>query len=203
MCSVLGSGVDICYPACNIGLFTDIKKTGGVMSEYPAGVKPVCGQFPERNRLISGLSDAVVVVEARAKSGSLITVDQALEQNKDVYVIPGRVGDSLSEGCNELIKSGAYIMTKAEDILECDRIKNKLSGINGIPEYLQKLESVSQFELATPKNMVYSCVDLYPVGINELINKTGLSLQTVSGALVELELEGKIKETAHNCYARV
>ena len=110
-------------------------------------------------------------------------------------------------------------MTKAEDILECDRIKNKLSGINGIPEYLQKLESVSQFELATPKNMVYSCVDLkpkhldeiikltdldlYPVGINELINKTGLSLQTVSGALVELELEGKIKETAHNCYARV
>lgn len=93
------------------------------MSEYPAGVKPVCGQFPERNRLISGLSDAVVVVEARAKSGSLITVDQALEQNKDVYVIPGRVGDSLSEGCNELIKSGAYIMTKAEDILECDRIK--------------------------------------------------------------------------------
>ena len=88
-------------------------------------------------------------------------------------------------------------MTKAEDILECDRIKNKLSGINGIPEYLQKLESVS------PKNMVYSCVDLYPVGINELINKTGLSLQTVSGALVELELEGKIKETAHNCYARV
>ena len=202
-CAVLGSGVDICYPACNIGLFTDIKKTGGVMSEYPAGVKPVCGQFPERNRLISGLSDAVVVVEARAKSGSLITVDQALEQNKDVYVIPGRVGDSLSEGCNELIKSGAYIMTKAEDILECDRIKNKLSGINGIPEYLQKLESVSQFELATPKNMVYSCVDLYPVGINELINKTGLSLQTVSGALVELELEGKIKETAHNCYARV
>ena len=68
---------------------------------YPAGVKPVCGQFPERNRLISGLSDAVVVVEARAKSGSLITVDQALEQNKDVYVIPGRVGDSLSEGCNK------------------------------------------------------------------------------------------------------
>ena len=202
-CAVLGRGVDSCYPACNIGLFTDIKKTGGVMSEYPAGVKPVCGQFPERNRLISGLSDAVVVVEARAKSGSLITVDQALEQNKDVYVIPGRVGDSLSEGCNELIKSGAYIMTKAEDILECDRIKNKLSGINGIPEYLQKLESVSQFELATPKNMVYSCVDLYPVGINELINKTGLSLQTVSGALVELELEGKIKETAHNCYARV
>ena len=99
-----------------------------------------------------------LVVEARAKSGSLITVEQALEQNKDVYVIPGRVGDSLSEGCNELIKSGAYIMTKAEDILECDRIKNKLSGINGIPEYLQKLESVSQFELATPKNMVYSCL---------------------------------------------
>ena len=65
------------------------------------------------------------------------------------------------------------------------------------------MESVSQFVLATPKNMVYSCVDLYPVGINELINKTGLSLQTVSGALVELELEGKIKETAHNCYARV
>ena len=184
------------------------------------------------------MSDVVIVVEARKKSGSLITVDAALEQNKEVMVVPGRIGDSLSEGCNDLIKLGAAVITRPEDILDIEEIRRKLDdyrniydykssrsgesyigmkteeneticnkteekSTNSIPEYEQNVNSVHEFKLATPKNMLYSCVDLYPVGLNELIEKTGLSLQEISNALVELELEGKIEEVADNCYARI
>ena len=256
-CGVLGCGVDICYPRDNIELFTRMKQQGGVVSEYSIGTPPHPGQFPVRNRIISGLSDVVIVVEARKKSGSLITVDSALEQNKEVMVVPGRIGDSLSEGCNGLIKQGASIITCPEDILEIECVrsriintddslsknnrysnntysdntysdnrcinksetdlssksidkkvtvkgsKNVLEGNSSIPEYLNNKDSVPEFELATKKNMLYSCVDLYPVGINELMDKTGLSLQDISSALVELELEGKIEEVANNCYSRI
>lgn len=237
-CGVLGCGVDICYPRQNIELFTQMKEKGCIVSEYPVGTAPHAGQFPVRNRIISGLSDVVIVVEARKKSGSLITVDAALEQNKEVMVVPGRIGDSLSEGCNDLIKLGAAVITRPEDILEIEEIRRKLDdyrniydyksnrsgesyigmkteeneticnkteekSTNSIPEYEQNVNSVHEFKLATPKNMLYSCVDLYPVGLNELIEKTGLSLQEISNALVELELEGKIEEVADNCYARI
>ena len=136
-------------------------------------------------------------------------------------VVPGRIGDSLSEGCNELIKLGAAIITRPEDILEIESIRSKIDN-NGYTHTNNSIEisgneinvkagvktagkksSVQEFELATPKNMLYSCVDLYPVGINELVEKTGLSLQQISSALVELEIEGKIEEVANNCYARV
>ena len=93
-------------------------------------------------------------------------------------------------------------MTKAEDILECDRIKNKLSGINGIPEYLQKLESVSQFELATPKNMVYSQINLFPVSLETIVNNSRISLVEAEGILLELELDGLIEEVSKNYYIR-
>ena len=247
-CGVLGCGVDICYPRQNIELFTQMKEKGCIVSEYPVGTAPHAGQFPVRNRIISGLSDVVIVVEARKKSGSLITVDAALEQNKEVMVVPGRIGDSLSEGCNDLIKLGAAVITRPEDILDIEEIRRKLDdyrniydykssrssesyigmkteenemicnkteenemicnkteekSTNSIPEYEQNVNSVHEFKLATPKNMLYSCVDLYPVGLNELIEKTGLSLQEISNALVELELEGKIEEVADNCYARI
>lgn len=237
-CGVLGCGVDICYPRQNIELFTQMKEKGCIVSEYPVGTAPHAGQFPVRNRIISGLSDVVIAVEARKKSGSLITVDAALEQNKEVMVVPGRIGDSLSEGCNDLIKLGAAVITRPEDILDIEEIRRKLDdyrniydykssrscecyigmkteeneticnkteekSTNSIPEYEQNVNSVHEFKLATPKNMLYSCVDLYPVGLNELIEKTGLSLQEISNALVELELEGKIEEVADNCYARI
>lgn len=220
-CGVLGCGVDICYPRENIELFTKMKQEGCILSEYPVNTPPRPAQFPVRNRIISGLSDVVIVVEARKKSGSLITVDAALEQNKEVMVVPGRIGDSLSEGCNELIKLGAAIITRPEDILEIESIRSKIDN-NGYTHTNNSIEisdneinvkagvktagkksSVQEFELATPKNMLYSCVDLYPVGINELLEKTGLSLQQISSALVELEIEGKIEEVANNCYARV
>ena len=116
--SVLGCGVDICYPTENTDLYEMCAQRGGLISEYPPGTVPRAPLFPPRNRIISGLADAVLVIEARAKSGTLITVDMALEQGREVYVLPGRVTDRLSDGCNSLLKQGALIATCAADIAE-------------------------------------------------------------------------------------
>ncbi len=116
--AVLGNGVDVCYPAGNRQLYEKLKARGGILSEYPPGTPPLPGHFPLRNRIVSGLSDAVVVVEAREKSGTLITVDMALEQGREVYVVPGRVTDPLSVGCNRLLKAGAGIYLDAGEFLE-------------------------------------------------------------------------------------
>lgn len=116
--AVLGCGVDICYPDENRDLYDRLLQEGGVISEYPPGTFPKAGLFPQRNRIISGLADLVLVIEARKKSGTLITVDMALEQGREVFALPGRVCDSLSDGCNRLIRQGAAPATCPEDILE-------------------------------------------------------------------------------------
>lgn len=116
--AVLGCGVDVCYPAKNRPLYDRLQTGGGILSEYPPGTPPLPGYFPARNRIVSGLADAVVVVEAREKSGTLITVDMALEQGREVYVVPGRVTDPLSKGCNRLMKLGAGILLNTEDFVE-------------------------------------------------------------------------------------
>ena len=115
--AVLGSGVDICYPAQNRSLYDAVLKNGEILSEYLPGTAPMACNFPPRNRIISGLSDALIVVEARQKSGTSITVNMALEQGKDVYAIPGRITDPLSLGCNHMISQGAGIITDIEDCL--------------------------------------------------------------------------------------
>lgn len=117
--AVLGCGVDICYPKENYILYEDILKTGGgILSEYEPGTPPLSWHFPIRNRIISALADLVLVVEARKKSGSLITVEYALEQGKNIFAVPGRVGDVCSTGCNALIAQGAGIAWSPAVILE-------------------------------------------------------------------------------------
>lgn len=117
--AILGSGVDYPYPTENIGIYKDILKNNGlIISEYIVGTKPEAKNFPKRNRIISGLSEGVLVVEAKKKSGTMITVDFALEQGKNVYIIPGAIDSPNSEGTNELIKQGAKLVTSVEDILE-------------------------------------------------------------------------------------
>lgn len=115
---VLGCGVDLCYPRENRELYERLLAAGGVCSEYPPGTEPRGVLFPPRNRIISGLCDAVLVVEAREKSGTLITVDMALEQGREVYALPGRATDPLSAGCNRLIRQGAGLVTTPEECLE-------------------------------------------------------------------------------------
>ena len=114
---VLGSGVEVCYPPENKGLYEELQAKGALVSENLPFTKPAPGLFPLRNRIISGLADIVVVVQAREKSGTLITVDMALEQGKEVYAIPGRITDELSKGCNRLLKQGAGMLFSIEDFL--------------------------------------------------------------------------------------
>lgn len=116
--AVLGCGVDICYPKQNRVLYEKILEQGCILSTYPPGTLPKSGNFPPRNRIVSGLADAVVVIEARNQSGTLITVDMALEQGKEVYVVPGRITDRLSDGCNRLLKQGAGVLLSPADFLE-------------------------------------------------------------------------------------
>ncbi len=115
---ILGGGIDSVYPEENYNLYREMYQKGGVLSEYNLGIKPKSGMFPMRNRLIAGMADAVLVIEARRKSGSLITADQALSQNKDVMALPGRVTDELSSGTLDLIYQGASLVRNVQDILD-------------------------------------------------------------------------------------
>lgn len=220
-CAVLGCGVDVCYPRSNIELYSGIADTGCVISEYALGTPPHPGQFPIRNRIISGLSDVVVIVEARTKSGSLITVEHALEQGKSVFAVPGRVGDALSEGCNWLIKIGAGVITEAQDIEEeylkaetkvrVDKLKDnyyqngtKLQNNCCDKEYNKLHFEKSQINsLATEKNIVYSVLDLFPKSLDIIIEETGLDIAVVSEQLLCLQLEGMAQEISKNCYSRM
>lgn len=115
---VLGCGVDICYPKENQALYEALIEQGGICSEYPPGITPRAVLFPPRNRIISGVADAVLVIEAKEKSGTLITVDMALEQGREVYALPGRGTDPLSRGCNRLIRQGAGLVSVPGELLE-------------------------------------------------------------------------------------
>ncbi len=119
--AILGNGLDIIYPEENKKLAQQILENGGcIMSEYPLGAKPERIHFPERNRIISGISDGILVIEAKEKSGTLITVDFALEQGKDVYAVPGNINSNNSVGTNELIKQGAKMVTNYEEVISAD-----------------------------------------------------------------------------------
>lgn len=197
--SVLGCGVDICYPRENIGLYEDIlRQGGGILSEFLPGTAPLPQNFPRRNRIISGLSDVVLVMEAREKSGSLITSDMALEQGRDVYALPGPVDSVLSQGCNRLIHQGAGILLSPRILMEELGIDEEKHIIN-LTQNLTKNKKV----LESPENMVYSRLGLYPKNISRLIEETGLSADNILEMLVSLELEGYIREVSKNYYIKL
>lgn len=191
--AVLGCGVDICYPRENKYLYSKILERGGIISEYPPGAEPKAGQFPARNRIISGLSDCVVVIEAKEKSGSLITADFAMEQGRDVYALPGRITDRLSEGCNQLIKQGAGIIKSVDDfLLDMDILtENTYTQMDFRKNLLEKDES-----------LVYSLTDFCPVGLATLVDKTNISISRLMEIIEKLKSLGLIKETFTNYYVR-
>ena len=193
--AVLGCGVDVCYPAGNRSLYERIlqEKRGGIISEQEPGRPPLAGFFPARNRIISGLADLVLVVEAREKSGSLITADQALEQGKDVYVVPGRITDELSRGCLNLLKQGAGL---------ADSPKTLLEALHVTENSLCKNRPDGKVLLAKDENIVYSWIRLQPVSLDELVKKTGFPAAKVLQTLVLLQLGGYIREIRKNEYVR-
>ncbi len=188
--AVLGCGVDICYPAGHRRLYERIMEKGGILSEQPPGMPPIAAHFPARNRIISGLSDLVLVVEAKEKSGSLITADFALDQGKDIFAVPGRVTDVRSKGCLNLIRQGAGVADSPQAVLDALGI---FSGKNKEPEKIL---------LAKEENIVYSWIRLQPVSLEELVRKTQMPVQKVLRILVELELKGCIREIQKNDYIR-
>ncbi len=177
--AVLGCGVDICYPREEMILFMDLEQKGGILSEYPIGTAPLKQHFPARNRLISGIADAVLVIEAKEKSGSLITADMALEQGKDVYALPGPVNSALSQGCNNLIKQGADILLSPEKLL----IEWGISPVN-----LLKKDNSQKKSLEQREKLVYSCLDFHPQNLGQLIRDTHLSVSELLDSLVYLEV---------------
>ena len=167
----------------------DLIKRGGILSEQPPGTPPVAWHFPARNRLISGLADVVLVMEAKEKSGSLITADMALEQGRDIYALPGMVTEPLSCGCNRLIRQGAGILLNEEDLLEELVIKGSLKKKIAIIS-----DTKNKIKLETKENLVYSKLGLYPRGLDDLQRETGLTPQEVMGICVSLQLKGCIQE---------
>lgn len=192
--AVLGCGVDICYPSYNKHIYERILDIGGgIISELPISTPPLPAYFPERNRIISGLSDIVIVVEAREKSGSLITADFALDQGKTIFACPGRVGDSLSKGTNNLIKQGAYILTSVDDVFS--HLGLIVDGI--MPKKEISLDKLDYFE-----KLVYKIVSNETVHIDKIVSEAKLPVEKCMNVLMSLELEGLIESTIGNYYKK-
>ncbi len=189
--AVLGCGLDICYPPENHELKNRIIQTGCVLSEYPLDEKPNKGNFQERNRIISGLSRAVLVVEASEKSGTSITVGHALEQGRDVFAVPGSIFSPQSKGSNEMIKEGAAIICSSDDIL--NELGISLTGRTTDTERIQFREN-KYSSLDKEEKIVYDVISENPITIDELAYKTELSIQTIQYLLIQLELGGLIKK---------
>lgn len=189
--AVLGSGIDICYPKENMNLYCEIQKEGGIISEYPPGVQPLSSNFPMRNRIISGLCDAILVIEAKVKSGSLITVDFGLEQGKDIFALPGRATDRFSEGCNNLIKMGAKLVTNPKDILD-----ELIPDFEDAPALLKKNNKL----LESAGKIVYSCLSLEPKHLEIIALESKLPMDLLMEQLLLLELNGMVRQTMKNYF---
>ena len=191
---VFGCGVDICYPKENYYLYQKLIETGGVISEYKPGVPARARNFPMRNRIISGLSDIIIVVEAKKRSGTSITVAQALEQGKEVMAVPGRICDVLSEGCNYLISQGAYPIYNIEEMLfdmGISKEKNEKNNKN------------VNYTLASELKLVYACLDFVPKSVTQVARELGgYNLEKLDELLFDLEIEDRIEQVTTGYYVR-
>ena len=187
--AVLGCGVDICYPAINRKLYSKIQEEGGIISEYPEGSPPLPHHFVARNRLIAGLSDILIVVEAKERSGTFITVDRALEQGKQVFVVPGRITDPLSRGCNKLLMEGASLCLSKEDILSCFSIE---AG----------KDNEKKPNLKGEEKRIYNALDLEGKHIDVLYKELEIPLQSLYSVLVKLEIEGYCESFSSSYYRK-
>lgn len=204
--AVLGCGTDICYPSENRHIYMKAKEKGAVISEYPPGTSPAARLFPRRNRIISGLADIVLIIEAREKSGTLITADMALEQGREVYVVPGRITDGLSQGCNQMIKQGAGIFTTLDEMLEETGLRDMLAKEPGSPYLPLKRREGKSPEGGGGENIekkILDILDFYPKDMDKLIEETGMGYRELICALSRLCLEGKAVRMAAGQFKKV
>lgn len=182
--AVLGCGVDIIYPPENRKLYERILESGAVISEYPPGTFPESSNFPPRNRIISGLSQATVVVEAGETSGALITASFAANQGREVFAVPGNILAPQSMGCNRLIRDGARILLNPNDVLE-------MLNLGAIGEYKQARLLIPENEV---ESLMIKILENEPLNIDEIQMRSGLPIDKVSASLVMMELKGMVKQ---------
>ena len=186
---VLGSGIDICYPVENSRLFEDMAKEGAIITEYTVGESPLRHHFPERNRIIAGLAQGVLVVEASAKSGSLITARLALDYGREVMAIPGRVYDEAYKGANNLIKQGAKLVEDIGDIVSCC-----FPGI--------QFSTKSAIDINQDEDYIYTLMGIGRTHVDELIEKSGLGAKKVMAILTRLEMKDMVRPIPGGFYIR-
>lgn len=214
--AVLGSGLDVIYPPENEGLAAAIAEKGALITEFPFGTPPNAANFPARNRIISGLSLGVVVVEAGEKSGSLITARIAADQGRSVFAVPGAIESAGSRGTNRLIKQGARLIENVEDIL--DEILPQAGRLPAVPEMdiripptadkpsdpdlIKSPPATEPHVLAAAEQTLLSLIPFKPVAIDALIDASGLSPQNVLNSLLVLELRGLIRQLPGKTFLR-
>lgn len=199
--AVLGTGVDICFPASNRDIYMKIPGQGGVLSEYMPGTKGLPVNFPRRNRIISALADGIVVVEARLRSGTWITVDMGLEQGKTIYAVPGRIGDSLSFGCNRLIRQGARLVMGADDILaDLAGQYGYIVDRPGCGDSPGKNGSTGAF--TGDEKKLLKVLDTVPKTVGELAAMAGLKVPAAIAGLTMLEIRGMAELVGSGSYIK-
>ena len=189
--AVLGCGIDVIYPPENKKLFFDIIDHGAVISEFPLSTPPDGKNFPKRNRIISGISLGVVIVEATADSGSLITASYALEQGREVFAVPGNVGTATSQGTNRLIKQGAKLVEESQDILA-----------EIVPQYEGIITEDDPPALSNEEDGIFQLLSHNPLHIDEISRLCSMEIRRVSTILLELELKGVINQLSGKMFVR-
>ena len=203
--AVMAGGVDVIYPTENTALADHIAKSGTLISEQPMGLQPQARHFPARNRIVSGLAGCVVVVEAAAKSGSLITARNALDQGRDVLAVPGHPFDARAAGCNMLIRDGAILVRSAADVIEALGVAPAVASATLIP--LRPADTTSAprslRETASLHAQILARLGPSPMAEDQLIRDLASASHLVAPALMDLELDGKIARQAGGLLARV
>jgi len=191
--AVLGCGVDVVYPPEHRMLAEAIAENGAIISDYPMGTQPEGINFPPRNRIISGLSLATIVVEAGERSGALITADFAVEQGRDVFAVPGNVFSPASRGTNRLIQKGAYAMVSPQDVLDV----LDLAQVEDFKDARQTLPA------DTTEAKILQVMDYEPIHVDEICHEVNLPVEKVSAALTMMELKGMVQHVGGMRYAAI
>jgi len=186
--------LDIVYPREHTGLVEKIIENGAVISEFLLGTKPLAENFPKRNRLISGLSLGVIIIEAPKRSGALLTAECALDQGREVFAVPGNIGSKRSEGTNALIKKGASLVTSVNDILD------ELKGVLTLPS--ERETKKLKLHLSEEEKKIFNLLSLEPNHIDKIAKQSQVKIPQVLSVLLSLELKGLVKQLSGKMFVR-
>ena len=199
--AVCGTGLDQVYPAEHAALAAAIAAQGALVSEFSMGTPPLAANFPRRNRLLSGLARGVLVIEAAARSGSLITARLAGEQGREVMAVPGSIHNALARGCHRLIKDGAALIESPEDVLATIGFR-ELAAVSGSAANTPPGARKTSSELDSAEEMLLNALGFEPADLDRLVERTGFTAHSVASMLLMLELEGRIESLTGGRYSR-